>query len=745
MVAKLPEALFVIDDQQQIVHWSNAAVEFLGVSEEAALGRPCHEVVRGRDPFGGAVCRPDCATFKAIRSGQLTASCSLRLPWLESSGNTFLAELVALPESSGGAVAILSERQAGSPTSISPNSATGLLRDLAALATLSTSMSPDDLEKSMDSALGFLRQATGAEVAELFLREPQGGDMLLTAHSGPFNAAFSQITRFQPGEGFPGLVEIQKAPIATQDLAEDSRYLRTRVTGKGFQSYVGVPLLGASGVTGVLSVAARQADFDIDRALRLLNWASHPISAVLQAGLLQVRETLSAGPGEFLTGTERDLDAFLRAVLHEMMLVGQATGGALLLYDRSGQGVVRRVTGGEFTGGVCPDIREGNPQECPVLLGGHGVALHGPRRQWPSPCRRVPTGEGMVYCLPLMAGKEAIGIVQLRYGGHGPSPPTKYLPVLLNLAERAAEAIGRAWTNLPREQLPLSGRAAEGARRLAVAEGEASLQQATQEADGPDDRPFLEIRCFGAFELYRQGRLVTPDMFDRRKALTLLKILLIHDGQAMRGETLAEFLWPETDPKTAMNRLYVLVHTLRRVIEPPTEGQHWTFICSDGGRYYFNSEAPYRLDVREFREYANLSERLERDGDVTAAIETCEAAVNVYRGNLLEDEPYAEWCGEEREYLREKCLAVLGKLTTYYLQQDEPAKSVERCRQALRIAPLREGTHRQLMRSLWLAGRRDEALREYRVLKDLLRRELDVNPLPETEELYSLIRNDGER
>ncbi len=66
-VAKTPpEALFVMDDQQQIVQWSNAAAQVLGISEEAALGRPCYEVVRGRDPFGRAVCRPNCAPVNAL-------------------------------------------------------------------------------------------------------------------------------------------------------------------------------------------------------------------------------------------------------------------------------------------------------------------------------------------------------------------------------------------------------------------------------------------------------------------------------------------------------------------------------------------------------------------------------------------------------------------------------------------------------------------------------------------------------
>ncbi len=740
-----------MDDQQQIVQWSNAAVQFLGVSEKAALGRPCYEVVRGRDPFGGAVCRPDCAAFRALRSGHLTARCSLRLPWKESPRSAFLAELVALPESSGGAIAILSERRGGPSTSsagargtaaagIPPSSTTDLLRDLVALATLSTSMSPDHLEESMDRALAFLCQATDAEVAELFLREPQGGDVLLAVHSGPFRAAFSQITRFQPGEGFPGLVEVLGAPIATQNLAEDSRYLRTRVKEKGFHSYVSVPLLGASGVTGVLNVAARRADFSLDRALRLLTWASRPIGAVIQAGLLQVRETFGAGLADVPKGTERDLDAFLRAVLHQMMLVGNAVGGALLLYDRNVQGVVRRVTGGEFAGVVCPDMRLGDPQACPALVGGHGMALYGPRRRWPAQCRQMSAGSSTIYCLPLVATGKEMGIVQLRYAGSVPSPPTMRLAVLLNFAERAAEAIAQAWAN-SRPQPASSGLGVlpQGVDS-SVAAAQPSRPRGEPEAQAPDEHPFLEIRCFGAFELHLQGKLVMPDLFRRRGALTLLKILVIQGGRPVARDALVELLWPEADPRTAANRLHVLVHALRQAIEPSQRRGGWLFVRCEGDRYSFNPAAPFRLDISEFREYVSLGERLSRDGDNAAAIEAYEAAVDLYRGDLLEEEPYADWCREQRAHLREICLTVLGRLAAAYLEQGATEESIDHYNHALRIDPLREGNHRGLMRALWSAGRRDEALQEYQVCRDILRRELNVEPLPDTEELHTLIR-----
>ena len=133
---------------------------------------------------------------------------------------------------------------------------------------------------------------------------------------------------------------------------------------------------------------------------------------------------------------------------------------------------------------------------------------------------------------------------------------------------------------------------------------------------------------------------------------------------------------------------------------------------------------------------------MERVEDLPAAISAYEFAVDLYKGDLLNDEPYSEWCWEEREHLREVCLTVLRKLSPYYLKRD-PNKSVELSRRALRIDPLREESHQELMRALWESGRRDEALRQYQICADTLARDLDVAPLRETQELYARIRAAG--
>jgi DNA-binding SARP family transcriptional activator len=585
------------------------------------------------------------------------------------------------------------------------------------------------------------------ESAELFLADPQGVDMLLTAYRGPFIKAFSQITRFSPGEGLPGLVQSSGEPIVISRLAEDTRYLRTQVKDRGFHSYVSVPLHGPEGIIGVLNVATRKPDPDLERAMRLLTWASQPISTVLQIGLLHVRENIGNASLEVTQDSAGGFDDLLRAVLHRIMLIGNARGGALTVYDSSARGAVRRVKEGEFADVVCIDVQAQEPQMCPVIVRGRGLALKGPRYQWPPSCRHLPAKSGLVYCLPLPIDGDRVGIVQLGYAGSVPSPATRYLATLLTAAGQAAPVVRQAWKNHLEQERNLRFQNAMSPAALSDAihedgwSGESTRKGC--KADSAPIEPFLDIRCFGGFELYRQRKLLTPEIFQRRGALTVLKILVLHCGRPVRRDTLIELLWPEVNPEAGVNRLHVLLHSLRRMIEPPRQGQPWLYICNDGDRYYFNPEAPYHLDVGKFRDYIGLAERLERNGDVVPAIDAYEAAVSLYRGDLLEDEAYAEWCRGEREHLRETCLTALKRLAIFYLEHDATERSIQRFRQALRMDDLREENHRSLMYALWSAGRRDEALRQYEICRDTLIRDLDVAPLQETEDLYFLISNNG--
>lgn len=66
-VAKLLEQLthtadgmFAVDPQQRILVWNKGAEALLGYSAEEALGKPCCEIVQGRDCNGVLYCVPHC-------------------------------------------------------------------------------------------------------------------------------------------------------------------------------------------------------------------------------------------------------------------------------------------------------------------------------------------------------------------------------------------------------------------------------------------------------------------------------------------------------------------------------------------------------------------------------------------------------------------------------------------------------------------------------------------------------------
>ncbi len=63
-------AAYVSDENGRIVGWNTAAEQLLGYSANAVLGKPCYEVVRGRDLSGDRFCRKDCKLRQSMRHGE---------------------------------------------------------------------------------------------------------------------------------------------------------------------------------------------------------------------------------------------------------------------------------------------------------------------------------------------------------------------------------------------------------------------------------------------------------------------------------------------------------------------------------------------------------------------------------------------------------------------------------------------------------------------------------------------------
>jgi DNA-binding SARP family transcriptional activator len=264
-------------------------------------------------------------------------------------------------------------------------------------------------------------------------------------------------------------------------------------------------------------------------------------------------------------------------------------------------------------------------------------------------------------------------------------------------------------------------------------------------ATGPEGEvPELELRCLGPFEVLQRGVPVPAESFTRSKALVLLKLLAVRMGAPVHREVLIEQLWPEVEPQLGANRLHGVVHDLRAVIEPHRSEREWRYIRSRGDFYYLDLGAPVELDLARFRRLVadGLRAGPEKEGDAIAGLET---ALGLYRGELLEDDPFAEWCEAERIELKEWHAKALLRVSELHARRGGTVEALGFLRRAERAAPFREAVIGAKMRLLAGLARTDEALAAYDGYERGLREELDARPSADLQELRRQLQRQPQR
>ncbi|MCE7868841.1 GAF domain-containing protein [bacterium CPR1] len=349
----------------------------------------------------------------------------------------------------------------------------------------------------------------------------------------------------------------------------------------------------------------------------------------------------------------------------------------------------------------------GGEPDCPARLTKRVVLVESAGPGLPTPCRACSssaTGDRM--CLPV-----ADQIAQCLYT-RSPQPMTRFLVPSLEIVQE----IRRNWSTRP------------------CCCSEPDPRQPEQ----PKVVPEWSIRCFGPLEIRRRGRLIPREAFTRQKAITLLRLLLLQAGRPIGREALCEIFWPGASLQAGTNRLHGILHSLRQVLEA---GPPWQHICHEGDGYCFRSSPGIFVDLLEFERQFREGKKALMGQEPMRALPHFEQACEVYRGDLFEDEPYAEWCWSEREQCRERFHSMLKAMAEICLERGELDRSEGHYRRALGADPLREDLHRGLILCLWRQGRRSEAFRQYDECARLVRQELDADPLPDTQQLLRAIRS----
>jgi DNA-binding SARP family transcriptional activator/TolB-like protein/Tfp pilus assembly protein PilF len=215
-----------------------------------------------------------------------------------------------------------------------------------------------------------------------------------------------------------------------------------------------------------------------------------------------------------------------------------------------------------------------------------------------------------------------------------------------------------------------------------------------------------------------------------KKARALLAYLAAQGCQAVSRERLADLLWPYQGSEQARHSLRNCLLELRKALG------------HSAALHLVTDFANCRIQdvVVDLDSFERLSRSRHRSD--------LQSAAELYRGEFLADfdidsEPFQEWLAAERDRTLGVICDVLYRFTAEQDAAGEHEVAIQSGRRLVALDSLSEFGQRALIRAYAHAGRRGEALRQYKSCAETLKRELGVAPDAETQALAKEIAHSG--
>lgn len=247
----------------------------------------------------------------------------------------------------------------------------------------------------------------------------------------------------------------------------------------------------------------------------------------------------------------------------------------------------------------------------------------------------------------------------------------------------------------------------------------------------------VRIYFFGEFVLFNQGKKISARDWSNRKALDLLKFLLLQHDHWVRQEDILENFWPESDVEKGKQTLYVALYTIRRTWEPQLQkSKDSQFIQTKRGMYRIQIPEPYWLDIEAFNDFTSEGMRLCRERRFVKAEQYLKEAKKIYTGDFLPENLYDEWTQTYREEYLQNYLQVLISLAGINGENGEFTAAVDLLYQALNKNQFHDQIHTMILKYLIKQGRVNEAIQHFREFNEMYQEELGVGMPDDIKALY---------
>jgi DNA-binding SARP family transcriptional activator/tetratricopeptide (TPR) repeat protein len=233
----------------------------------------------------------------------------------------------------------------------------------------------------------------------------------------------------------------------------------------------------------------------------------------------------------------------------------------------------------------------------------------------------------------------------------------------------------------------------------------------------------MDFRILGPLEVATDGQALT---LGAAKQQVVLAVLLLHPNEVVSPSRLVDELWGEAPPATAAKVVQGYVSGLRKILGAQT-------IITGAGGYSVRIE-PDCLDAARF-ESLTAEGRAFLPNDPARAVEVFRRALGLWRGPPLAGLALMSVARSETQRLVEAQLTAVEQRIEGELVLSRHPDLVQQLTKLVAENPYREQLRAHLMLALYRCGRQVEALAAFRDARQVLVRELGIEPSRELQQL----------
>jgi DNA-binding SARP family transcriptional activator len=213
----------------------------------------------------------------------------------------------------------------------------------------------------------------------------------------------------------------------------------------------------------------------------------------------------------------------------------------------------------------------------------------------------------------------------------------------------------------------------------------------------------LEINTLGSFTVFIKGSEISADLLGgQKRVMDLLKLLIVYRKTGVMKERVYELFWPRYSYKSARDNLNTIIYRLRKLLNSKDD-----FLYTDVNSIKLKEDTVI-TDADRFLEFIRLGNDAEKNGNQEVSTQMYRSAIELYKGDFLENDLYFDFIRDERENLRSKFRSLLFKMIILSLNSADFREALEWSKHLIDADPLCEPAYRMLMVASSAVGNRSE-------------------------------------